>query len=459
MTRIIVAATPIYGHVAPLVAIAAALVSRRHHVTFLAGAAFKAASERTGAGFVALSGNADFDVSDPAAFPPRAETPVGPAQIDFDLRHLFISPIREQHQALQALLAAAELEDPGEPVVLLHDTAFMGMWPVLLGAPGRRPRGVVGLGVVPLPLTSIDTAPFGFGLAPDNSAAGRDRNRGLNAMVKNEMFAGTQAHLAKALSELGAPTPPPFVFDARVALPDRYLQLSIAALEYERSDAPAGLRFVGALPAAAPSFFAPAWWDEVVEARQVVVVTQGAIANRDFDELIRPTLLALAELDALVVAVTGRAEADIGPIPANARVADFIPFDRLMPHADLLVTNGGYGGLQQALRFGVPLVIAGESEDKTEVAARAAHTGTAVNLKTSRPSVRALRKAVVAVPGEPGFKYLAGRLQAEYARHDALASLDACIQEFANATGSRAARAQLSRHPIRRARSNTTGVR
>lgn len=105
MTRIIVAATPIYGHVAPLVAIAAALVSRRHHVTFLAGAAFKAASERTGAGFVALSGNADFDVSDPAAFPPRAETPVGPAQIDFDLRHLFISPIREQHQALQALQA------------------------------------------------------------------------------------------------------------------------------------------------------------------------------------------------------------------------------------------------------------------------------------------------------------------------------------------------------------------
>lgn len=437
MTRIIVAATPIYGHVAPLVAIAAALVSRRHHVTFLAGAAFKAAIERTGAAFVGLRGNADFDVSDPAAFPQRAEVPVGPAQIEFDLRHLFIDPIRQQHEALQALLAAAEREDPGEAVVLLHDTGFMGMWPVLLGAPGRRPRGVVGLGVVPLPLTSIDTAPFGFGLAPDSSAAGRERNRGLNAMVKNDMFVGTQAHLAKVLSELGATLPPPFVFDAMVAMPDRYLQLSIAALEYERSDAPAGLRFIGALPAATPSFVAPTWWNEVVEAKQVVVVTQGTIANRDFDELIRPTLLALAELDVLVVAVTGRADADIGPVPANARVADFIPFDRLMPHADLLVTNGGYGGLQQALGFGVPLVIAGESEDKTEVAARAAHTGAAVNLKTSRPSVAALRDAVVAVLGKPGFQLQARRLQAEYAGHDALAALDACVAELANGTGRR----------------------
>lgn len=110
-----------------------------------------------------------------------------------------------------------------------------------------------------------------------------------------------------------------------------------------------------------------------------------------------------------------------------------------MPNADLLVTNGGYGGLRQALGFGVRLAIAGESEDKTEVAARAAHTGAAVNLKTSRPSVRALREAVVAVLGEPGFKHQACRLQAQYARHDALASRDACMQEFANATGSRAA--------------------
>jgi UDP:flavonoid glycosyltransferase YjiC (YdhE family) len=438
MTRVIIAATPIYGHVAPLRAIAAELVGRGHQVTFLAGSAFKTFVEGSGAAFVPLCGNADFDASDPAAFPARAGVPVGPAQIDFDVRHLFIDPIAQQQRALQALLCDAEREQPGEPVVLLHDTVFMGLWPVLLGAPGLRPQGVIGIGVTPLPLTSIDTAPFGLGLAPDSSEAGRMRNRELNSQVADKVFVGAQVRLAKVLRDAGAKAPPPFVFDGMVALPDRFLQLSIAALEYERSDAPAGLRYAGALPAAHPPFSPPPWWDRVVGAKRVVAVTQGTIANRDFDELIRPTLLALADMDLVVVAVTGRADADLGPVPANAHVADFIPFDRLLPHVDVLVSNGGYGGIQQALGHGVPLVLAGESEDKIEVTARAAHTGAAINLMTSRPDVASVRAAVGAALSDPEYKLHARRLQAQYAGHDAFALVDACVRELGHAVEAQA---------------------
>jgi UDP:flavonoid glycosyltransferase YjiC (YdhE family) len=387
---------------------------------------------------------ADFDAADPAAFPLRESVAVGPARIDFDLRHLFIDPIDRQHRAVRALLADAEREQPGEPVVVLHDTGFLGMWPVLLGAPGVRPQRVIGIGVTPLPLTSIDTAPFGFGLAPDSSEAGRARNRSLNAMVVNDVFAGAQSHLAKTMQALGARATPPFVFDGMVSMPDRYLQMSIAALEYARSDAPAGLRYAGALPFATPAFSPPAWWEDVLGAKQVVAVTQGTLANRDFDDLIQPTLLALADLDVVVVAVTGRADADIGPVPANARVAEFIPFDQLLPHVDVLVSNGGYGGIRQALGAGVPLVVAGESEDKAEVAARAAYTGAAINLATSRPSVAAVRAAVDAVLTDPGYRRQARRLQADYARHDALAAVDACVLELTHLAGTHATQAALA---------------
>ena len=37
-----------------------------------------------------------------------------------------------------------------------------------------------------------------------------------------------------------------------------------------------------------------------------------------------------------------------------------------------MVTNGGYGGVQLALAHGVPLVVAGNTEEKGEIAARVA---------------------------------------------------------------------------------------
>ena len=98
----------------------------------------------------------------------------------------------------------------------------------------------------------------------------------------------------------------------------------------------------------------------------------------------------------LVVATTGGPDPEPlrAGLPANARLERFIPHDRLLPHVDVMVTNGGYGGVQQALANGVPLVVAGDSEDKPEVAARVQWSGTGVNLHTGRPSPAMVAHAV-----------------------------------------------------------------
>jgi len=430
MPQIFLAATPALGHVAPLRALAAHLVRRGHPVTFLTGRAFKSSIEATGARFVPFRGRADFDASEPGAFPGRAAVPAGPQQIDFDIRHIFADPVPDQHAQLQELLREADRARPGDPVVVIHDTVFMGLWPVLLGASGLRPAATIGIGVTPLPLTSIDTAPFGLGLPPDASDAGRARNRQLNRAVESELFVGAQQHLAAILRDLGATRPAPFVFNGMVSMPDRYLQLSIPALEYPRSDAPPGLRFVGALRPEATAFEQPAWWDRATGADRVVVVTQGTIANRDFDELIHPTLAATADMDVLTIVATGRTAARVTLMPPNAIVCEYVPFERLLPFADVLVTNGGYGGVQQALRHGVPLVLAGESEDKIEVNARVANTGAAINLRTARPGPAAVRDAVQRVFDDPEYRLRASRLQDAYAAHDALAMIDATVDEL-----------------------------
>jgi UDP:flavonoid glycosyltransferase YjiC (YdhE family) len=94
----------------------------------------------------------------------------------------------------------------------------------------------------------------------------------------------------------------------------------------------------------------------------------------------------------------------------------FIPHDRLLPHVDVMVTNGGYGGVQQSLAHGVPLVVAGDSEDKPEVAARVHWSGAGVDLRTGRPSPARLAEAVRSVVADPAYAARAHALQAAIRR-------------------------------------------
>lgn len=78
-----------------------------------------------------------------------------------------------------------------------------------------------------------------------------------------------------------------------------------------------------------------------------------------------------------------------------------------------MVTNGGYGGVLQALRHGVPLVVAGGDLDKPEIAARIGWHGAGVNLRTGRPRPAAIAAAFDAVTTEPRYRARAARLGAE----------------------------------------------
>jgi UDP:flavonoid glycosyltransferase YjiC (YdhE family) len=111
-------------------------------------------------------------------------------------------------------------------------------------------------------------------------------------------------------------------------------------------------------PPAPAGWTPPPWWDELA-GRRVVFVTQGTVAT-DPAQLLRPALAGLADLDVLVVAVTGGPDpATLGPLPANARVAAYLPYGPVLSRAAAAVTNGGFGGVQLALGHGVPLAVAG----------------------------------------------------------------------------------------------------
>ena len=158
----------------------------------------------------------------------------------------------------------------------------------------------------------------------------------------------------------------------------------------------------------------------------MVHVTQGTLDNADLSRLLRPTIDALAHDDVLVVATTGGPDpGPMGPLPDNVRLERFIPHDQLLPHVDVMVTNGGYGGVQQALANGVGLVVAGNSEDKPEVAARVRWSGAGIDLGTGKPSARAIGRAVRRVLAEPAYRQRARALQSEIASSTPLDDISA----------------------------------
>ena len=184
---------------------------------------------------------------------------------------------------------------------------------------------------------------------------------------------------------------------------------------------PPSVHFVGTPPLIPNQAPLPPWSHELDGSRKVVLVTQGTVANHNFGLLIAPTLAALAnEPDVLVVVTAGgrAVEAIPGSIPSNARLASYLPFEWLLPKVDVFVTNGGYGSVNQAMSFGIPLVTAGLTEDKADVNARVAWSGVGINLATNEPTPEALREAMRTVLDQPGYRLRASQMAAEYAAID-----------------------------------------
>lgn len=200
--------------------------------------------------------------------------------------------------------------------------------------------------------------------------------------------------------------------------------------EYPRSDLPPHVRFIGPILPPAADVSLPDWWQEATTSPLPLVhVTQGTVDNTDLGRLVAPTMRGLADDPVMTLVSTG-GSASRAPLPAvtNARVATHLPYDRLLPRLAVMVTNGGMGGVQQALAAGVPLVVGGDTEDKPEVAARVAWSGTGIDLRTAQPTPEQVAHAVRRVLTEPHFRQNAAAFARRIANTSAPQAIEQAMQ-------------------------------
>ncbi|HEX3334502.1 MAG TPA: nucleotide disphospho-sugar-binding domain-containing protein [Acidimicrobiales bacterium] len=428
--RYVLCTTPALGHTVPLLALARRLVDEGHEVVFFTTPHYRQRVEAAGASFVPFGD--EYDAHDLMVANPERESSSkrGVRGVKDDLRRIFIGPIPQQCRDLRAILAERRVD------CIVTDSMFLGAVPLALGPRDERPA-LACVSTMPYTANSRDAAPFGTALQPGRGPLTRARNVALNWATEHGALADIQRFARRRLAEAGWTGGfPGYFIDLQPKVVDAYFQATVAGFEYPRSDLAPTVRFVGPILAPpSPTFDAPSWWDELEGERPVVHVTQGTLDNADLARLLLLTTDALADDEVLVVATTGGPDPEPlrRGLPRNVRLERFVPHDRLLPHVDAMVTNGGYGGVQQALANGVPLVVAGDSEDKPEVAARVQWSGTGVNLRTGRPSRAMVARAVRRVLSHRSYRVRARALQAEIAASDPLGDISAALARLCDA--------------------------
>jgi UDP:flavonoid glycosyltransferase YjiC (YdhE family) len=136
-------------------------------------------------------------------------------------------------------------------------------------------------------------------------------------------------------------------------------------------------------------------------------------------QLLTPCIKALCNEDVNLIISLGGSESNISSEGcSNVFIGKDIPYKHALSKCDVFITNGGFGGVNSALSKGVPLIVAGRSDDKGEVAARIEWAGVGKNLRRSSPNPKAIREAVFEILQKSHYKRKAAEVRDRINEYD-----------------------------------------
>lgn len=147
-----------------------------------------------------------------------------------------------------------------------------------------------------------------------------------------------------------------------------------------------------------------------------VLVTLGTVVN-ETPGVFEAVLDGLRDEPLNVVVTVGpdRDPGELGPQPPHVVVARYLPYSLLMPRLDAVVSHAGAGTLLGSLAAGLPSVLLPHGAEQFVNAASACAAGVAEMLPPDSIAPAAVRALVRQVLDEPCYRSAAWKLQAEIA--------------------------------------------
>jgi MGT family glycosyltransferase len=386
------------GHAFPMIALGRALAARGHDVTLQTWRRWQAEVEREGLTF--------------AAAPEYQVFPSGPEPLDFYQAVV--------HATTDTLPLVRELR----PDLVVAD--ILTLAPAL----AAELEGVPCATLIPhvYPHGEPDFPIYSLGARLPRTAAGRWMWRHVQRPVRRGLERGRR-ELNDTRARLGLP---PHAHVHGGISRELALVATFPQLEYPRVW-PEHVHVVGPL-----MWEPPARDVELPPGDEPLVLVAPSTAQDSEQRLLRASLRGLADAPVRVLATWNRRLPPRPlPVPANARVVEWVSYSRTMPDCDVVVCHAGHGTLARALASGCAVVACPAVGDMNENAARLDWAGAGLRLPRRFTTPRALRLAVERSLAEPSIRARARDL-AEWARaHDAGAAAARLIERLAAAVPAR----------------------
>ena len=383
------------GHLNPMTALADAIRSRGHRVTFFLLGDPPASVTAAGFEVVGLGGS---------VFPPDEYQAgilrLGTLQGRAALRHTFAIGARAAEAILE--VGPNAVREAGVTALLVDQAS----------SPGGTVADQLGLPfatVCNALLLNPDPAvpPFFTCWQPSDAGWARLRNRIAWAGL-NRMYSPILTRIQARRRQLSLPVP-----ERIVDTWSNRLQVSQQpeAFEFPRLELPKQVRFVGPLrlPGGYPPVPFP--WEQF-DGRPLIYASLGTLQNR-----VARTFRIIAEacdgLDAQLVISTGYGVATevLGELPGRPVVVPYAPQLELLQRAVLAVTHAGLNTVLDALSMGVPVVAVPVTNEQPGIAAQVAWVGAGEAIRLTRATPRRLRSLVDRVRLDPSYRSAAERVR------------------------------------------------
>ncbi|MFD0677976.1 MULTISPECIES: macrolide family glycosyltransferase [unclassified Paenibacillus] len=135
-----------------------------------------------------------------------------------------------------------------------------------------------------------------------------------------------------------------------------------------------------------------------LDTDHLIYISLGTVFNQAVD-FYKLCFAAFAETKYTVILSVGKQTqiADLGDIPANFIVRNYVPQIEVLQHAKLFITHGGMNSTSEGMYYGVPLIVLPQSADQPVVARRVAQLGVGIQLNQEGLTAQDLREAAESV--------------------------------------------------------------